>query len=101
MFRVSRGASNDGRAAASERGDATGGELGDEAAAAVAVNVSAQTASAPRARFKTLPPPEAPELVAQKVERRHEHDGDRLGGDLANVDIHEQPQDPDVCAERD
>ena len=48
VLRVSRGASNDGRASATEGGDATGEELGDEAAAAVAVNVSAQTASALR-----------------------------------------------------
>ena len=46
-------------------------------------------------------PAEAPELVADEVQRCHEDDRDRLRDDLARVEMNEQPENGDVRSECD
>ena len=43
-----------------------------------------------------MPSPEGPELVADEVRRRHEHDRDRLRHDLSDAELDERSEDPEV-----
>src|SRR5439155_23019092 len=51
----------------------------------------------PRTRAASVPSPERPELVADEVRRRDEHDRDRLRHDLAEAELDEQRQDREVA----
>ena len=44
-----------------------------------------------------MPSPKRPELVADEVRRRDEHDRDRLGDDLAEAELDEDREDGEVA----
>src|SRR5215210_5239958 len=61
----------------------------------------AQATGTTTRRVAVTLPPERPELVADEVDRRYEHDRDRLRQDLPDAHLDESPQGDEVRGQRE